>query len=231
MGRGWIERIRQADRIIIGRSCLPYVRRTKPWRRLCELIHLLDSPRFYRWWQAPFARAKFAPIRRCNDLSQVRRVLDVGCGPGISFPEFAHTDYLGIDLSARYVKYACQLYGDHFQVADVRELDIAEGKYDFVVLNSLLHHLDDEVTMYVLNHLRRGLAHDGTIHVIELVLPAAPGLPRLLAKCDRGNYPRSADKWRDLWQKHFDPVVFEPFVISWLGVPLWRLIYFKGRPR
>ena len=50
---------------------------------------LLEQPLSYRLWQAPFAEAKFEPVRRHNDLGRVRRVLDVGCGPGTNTHHFA----------------------------------------------------------------------------------------------------------------------------------------------
>ena len=42
----------------------------------------MDRVTAYRLWQAPFAEKKLEPLRRHNDLSTIRRVLDVGCGPG-----------------------------------------------------------------------------------------------------------------------------------------------------
>ena len=49
---------------------------------------LLESPWVYRVWQAPFAERKLAPLFAHNDVSTVRRGLDVGCGPGTNARHF-----------------------------------------------------------------------------------------------------------------------------------------------
>ena len=72
---------------------------------------------------------------------------------------------------------------------------------------------------------------DGHIHVVELELPERRGVPRMLARSDRGDYPRSLVAWRKLLTDHFDEVVFEPFPVPSRGPALWRMVYFKGKPR
>ena len=71
------------------------------------------------------------------------------------------------------------------------------GTYDFVLVNSLLHHLDDDSVSSLLADLRRYVSSDGHIHVIDLELPERRGIPRALALGDRGDYPRSLQSWRD----------------------------------
>ena len=50
---------------------------------------VMESPLVYRLWIAPFAEQKLRPILAHTDLSRVRRVLDVGCGPGTNTAIFA----------------------------------------------------------------------------------------------------------------------------------------------
>jgi hypothetical protein len=38
-------------------------------------------------------------------------------------------------------------------------------------------------------------------------------------------------EWRRLFTARFEPVVFEPYALTALGAPLWRMVYFKGRAR
>ncbi|HXF97663.1 MAG TPA: class I SAM-dependent methyltransferase [Gaiellaceae bacterium] len=66
------------------------------------VARLLERPTVYLAWQRPFASAKLAPVKRHNDFRRARRVLDVGCGPGTNAAEFAHADYLGIDVNHAY---------------------------------------------------------------------------------------------------------------------------------
>src|SRR5215204_879708 len=101
---------------------------------------LLERTAVYRAWQAPFAARKFAPVQEHNDIDAVRRVLDVGCGPGTNARHFAHADYLGIDINPAYVESARRRYGRAFEVHDVCRYEVAdESRYDFVLVNSFLH--------------------------------------------------------------------------------------------
>ena len=190
----------------------------------------LENQLVYRLWQAPFAGAKFAPIKRHNDLAAVRRVLDVGCGPGTNATQFAHTEYLGLDMNRRYVEAAQRRYRGQFEVADVRTHTPKDGAhYDCVLLNSFLHHIDDQSCGEILETMAGVLDENGHIHIVDLVLPKRYGVARLLARLDRGDYPRSLEDWRRLFTRHFEAILFEPYSVSLLGLGLWELVYFKGR--
>jgi SAM-dependent methyltransferase len=192
----------------------------------------MDHTTAYRLWQAPFLHQKFAPILKYSDLSTVRRVLDVGCGPGTNCVYFEGCDYLGIDINERYIEYARRKFRRHFEVVDVTRYQVEDrDKFDFVLLNSLLHHLPDQPAEELLAALSRVLADDGYVHVIDLVLPETRGIPRFVALNDRGDFGRPLRRWRELFSAHFDTVVFEPFDVDILGVSLWNLVYFKGRAK
>jgi len=196
------------------------------------VIRLLERPSVYLAWQRPFVSTKLAPAKRHNDFTMIRRALDVGCGPGTNSAEFRGLDYMGVDLNPSYIAYARRRHGRHFEVADVRTDPIpGRGTYDFVLVNSLLHHLDDVAAASLLAGVRDYISDDGHVHVIELELPERRGLPRMLALSDRGEYPRSLSAWRDLLTESFDEVVFEPFPVPSRGPALWSMVYFKGRPR
>ena len=184
----------------------------------------------YRLWQAPFAEKKFQPVYEHNDLETARRVLDVGCGPGTNTARFRRADYLGLDLNPSYIEYARRRHGREFVVADATSWSAPSGVfYDFVLLNSFLHHLDDGEARQVLEHLAGVLTPDGHVHVLDLVLPARPSLDRLLARLDRGDYPRPLADWRRLFSASFEEVVFEPYTVGMGPVTAWSMVYFKGR--
>src|SRR5512141_493278 len=97
----------------------------------------------YRAWQAPFVESKLRPLRAHTDLGRVRRVIDVGCGPGTNARHFASMDYTGLDINEGYIADARRRYGRDFRVADVTRFvpgTIEPG--DMILLNSLLHHID-----------------------------------------------------------------------------------------
>ncbi|HSM62136.1 MAG TPA: class I SAM-dependent methyltransferase [Longimicrobiales bacterium] len=197
----------------------------KPWAPIFEL------PWVYRAWQAPFAERKLAPLKRHNDLSAVRSVLDVGCGPGTNAPHFRGLDYLGLDINPEYVSRARERYGMRFEVADVTRWEARDGAFDLILVNSFFHHVDDEASDRILGHLATLLTEDGRVHVLDLVLPDAPSPARLLARMDRGDHPRPLAAWRRLLGARFEEEVFEPYDLGVPGVPLWKMVYFRGRAR
>lgn len=199
---------------------------------LKKLSSVMAHPTAYRLWQAPFAASKFAPIFAHNDVANINRVLDVGCGPGTNAGLFEHADYLGLDINPKYIELAKQKFQRDFLVADVCEFVAPENqKFDFILLNSLLHHIDDENVSRILAELGKHLTPDGSVHILELVLPAERCIARLLAKSDRGDYARPMQKWRSMFEVGFDIEVFEPYNVGWLCGAMWQMVYFKGRSR
>jgi SAM-dependent methyltransferase len=193
---------------------------------------VMEHTQAYRLWQAPFAEKKFAPVLAHNDLRSVRRVLDVGCGPGTNTHHFRDADYLGIDRNAAYIDYARRRYKRDFLVADVTQYSAPKGEgYDFILLNSVLHHIDLPGTLRILSHLCMLLTHEGHVHILELVLSGRRSIARFLACWDRGAFPRPLQEWQEVLGETFEPVVFEPFEVTGLGAKLWDMVYFKGRAR
>jgi SAM-dependent methyltransferase len=197
-----------------------------------SLSGVMKNTTAYRLWQAPFAEQKLKPILAHNDLTTVRRVLDVGCGPGTNTPHFSSADYLGVDMNEKYIEYARAKFGRAFVAADVTSCQVGEGqRFDFILCNSFFHHIDTPGTRRILAHLATLLSDDGYVHVLDLVLPPRPSIGKLLARLDRGDWPRPLDEWRALFSESFEPVLFEPYPLGAFGVTLWNMVYFKGRPR
>ena len=48
---------------------------------------------------------------------------------------------------------------------------------------------------------------------------------------NRGEYARPLVGWRGLVAVSVEPVVFEPYSLTGLGLKLWSMVYFKGRAR
>ncbi len=192
----------------------------------------LERTWVYRAWQAPFANQKFAPVLAHTPLARVRRVLDVACGPGTNTKFFANTDYLGIDFNERYIEHARKRFGRNFVVADVRNYVTApDDRFDFILVNSFLHHLNTHDVVGILTHLKSLLTEDGHIHMLELVLPPYPSIARQLAHWDRGKFARPLNEWQEIFESLFEPVIFEPYRLTALGATLWNMVYFKGRLR
>lgn len=192
--------------------------------------NLLEHSLVYRVWQAPFAKQKFLPVFKHNDLRRVRRVLDVACGPGTNTGFFSESDYVGIDLNERYIQDARRRFARNFIAVDARRYSTTPAdQFDFILVNSFLHHLNTEDMVRILSHLRTLLTDDGHIHILELVLPEGNSISRLLARWDRGKFARPLAEWKAIFGRLFEEVVFEPYGLTGGGVTLWNMIYFKGR--
>ena len=101
---------------------------------------LLEHPLVYSVWQAPFVEQKFAPAQRRLRNMAIRRVLDVGCGPGTNAKRFQHAEYVGIDINERYLAVGRSKYQGQFIHADLEISDLSSlGAFDTIVVNSSCH--------------------------------------------------------------------------------------------
>lgn len=197
------------------------------------VTRLLESPLVYRLWQAPFAAKKLAPVLASGAVAGARHVLDVGCGPGTNAPFFVQADYLGVDLNPRYITDARRRFPRaRFEVADVTTDEFAAShRFDFILVNSLLHHLDDDGARHVLDRVARLLTEDGTVHILDLVLPSRFSPSRVMARLDRGEHPRPLETWRALFRASFREQAFEPYPLGVGPLALWSMVYFRGSSR
>lgn len=114
-----------------------------------------------------------------------QRLLDLGCGSGGLLVALASTlpawEMLGIDAGPNMLKLAERAIGDHRleNRVHLREAHLpsdleslrAEGPFDAIVSNSLLHHLNDPMTLWA---AIAALGQPGTIVVVmDLVRPAS----------------------------------------------------------
>jgi len=190
---------------------------------------LLEHPAVYAAWQAPFVAQKFAPVERRLSRTKIRRVLDVGCGPGTNARRFARAEYVGVDINDHYLSIARSKYAGRFVQADLEHADLsALGTFDTIVVNSFLHHLPDDAVGRVLGQLGHLLDPAGSVHMLELVMPDRLSRATLMAKVDRGRYARPLAAWRRLFEAHFDPIAVEPYHF---GAGLWAMVYFQGQAR
>ena len=186
---------------------------------------ILDLPIMYRIWQFPFAYQKMKPVRKDSSLSQAVEVLDVGCGPGTNAKYFTHAKYLGLDINERYIQNAKRRYPGEFLQCDVCTYQPNDGQaFDYIFLNSFLHHIDDENTYKI-------LTPNGSIHILDLVLPEKRCIARWLARNDRGDFARPITRWREIFSDVFSTIHCEPFAVRGIGVKLWSMVYFKGAQR
>ena len=196
---------------------------------MMRLKDILASPLAYRLWQSPFAATKIAPVLSSLGRARPVAVLDIGCGPGTDAQRFAGIRrYVGIDLSESYIKYAQAHFPGKFVVGDVTSDSLAGlGRFDVLLLNSLMHHIDDQAVGHLLSSLPRLLNHGGEIHIIDLVLPES-GLERRMALADRGAFPRPLAMWEALTSKWLTVQEMRPFSVGLGPISLWEMVHIRA---
>lgn len=199
-------------------------------RRLAD--RAFELPFVYRALQAPFHERKLAPCLRHLELRAETRVLDVGCGPGTNAWHFRDTQYTGVDINPDYITDAQRRFAGRFLVGDVTDPAVLPAEqFDCVLLNSLMHHLDDDAVSGLLGRLGRFLAPTGRIHILDLILPPNASLARLFARLDRGRFARPLAQWRAVFEQTMHLEHFEQYPLGVAGIPLWQMVHCIGRPR
>jgi SAM-dependent methyltransferase len=197
---------------------------------------ILESPLGYALWSSSFIGAKVRAIR--SVLRGVNRpggtFLDIGCGPGSNSPFFGHDyDYLGVDINPAYIATARRKFPSmKFAVGDATRLELTGRKNDIVLINSLIHHLDDEGALSLLTALHGQLNADGVVVVQEPLIPdAGEWFMRLTRRMDRGAHFRTLEHWRQLYRQSGYSLALEEFYqIKLFGIAGWKMHSVLLRP-
>ena len=59
-------------------------------------------------------------------------------------------------------------------------------------------------------------------------MPGKRELATVMARLDRGRYARTQEEWKTIFERHFEPVIVEPYM---LGEWLWAMLYFQGKAK
>jgi SAM-dependent methyltransferase len=175
---------------------------------------ILESSIGYALWSAPINRSKVTAIREMLARCEAeKKILDVGCGPGTNAAMFSGWDYVGIDLNPGYIETAKTKFpGKRFFCGDATSLDLKGEKFPVILINSLMHHLDNEECTQLLDGVRSILAGNGAIIVQEPLTPAKDQqLMRFLMKQDRGDYFRPLEEWRNIFRQSGFSIVVDDF--------------------
>ena len=132
------------------------------------------------------------------------RVLDIGCGPAAFYARYrdvAGLEYVGIEPNEAYVKDAEQRFpGIELHTGTVPQVrERISGRFDLVVLEGVLHHIDDATAREALAFAGERLAPGGRIVALDpVILPRQNPIARAIAMLDRGKHVRTLDGYRKL---------------------------------
>jgi len=137
------------------------------------------------------------------------RVLDVGCGYGRLASRLQNADYVGIDISPKYVDYANRHFGNfgQFICGDITKDSEIEhlGKFDVVTIIGVLHHLSDNDCRTLLSSVKRVLSTTGRLVTFDGVFTHdQSAIARLLLNADRGSFVRTEEHYCELLSEQFE---------------------------
>jgi SAM-dependent methyltransferase len=199
---------------------------------------LLAHPAVYGAFHRIFSGEKVRELGLLLDTLPKGRALDLGCGPGTSAPEFLRRgwQYLGVDSESAYVEFARSRWSGRFLCADATRLGDLGESFELVLVNSVLHHLDDRGAQAILAAAAERLCPEGRVVVMDLVVPEGWGagalVGRALVRLDRGDWPRPAAALETLLLSQFAEVSGRPYTLALGPLALWEMrLYVCRRPR
>jgi len=147
--------------------------------------------------------ASFKQTKRTikRELNCNKKTLDIGCGNGLFSVFFK--DYIGIDTSSRFIKYAQKKYNRKFLLMNALKLKFPKNSFDNVLIIGVLHHLNNNEFIRVVSEIKGVLKDNGRVLIIEDI-PAESCfniLGKLARKFDSGSYIREIEDYQKLLKK------------------------------
>ncbi len=176
---------------------------------------LLDYPIVYLTLQS-FIGAKKARricIQQYAKPQTGERVLDVGCGPGFVIEYMPQVEYVGTDIDRRYIDYANKRYGNRgkFHCVELNRDNADQFRnFDLILLNGVLHHIDDEGVIALLKLLRDSLREKGRVMTLDgCYYDSMSSWSRFFLRNDRGQFVRTEPAYLSLASQVFPHVSHE----------------------
>ena len=155
-------------------------------------------------------------------------LLDIGCGPGDILDYLADINYVGFDANKEYIQTAIQKRGKRgtFYCCEVgqEEKVLQSQKFDIVMANGVLHHLDDGEVLTLLQFAKSRLKPGGRFISFDGCFDSRQSwIARYLLKNDRGQYVRNEEEYLKLARSVF-PNVKDTVRSDFLRIPYTHII-------
>jgi len=188
---------------------------------------ILEAPIGYSLWSSLLNGQKIRAINQVMPVHLNLTVLDIGCGPGTNARLFYGCKYTGVDINERYIEHARITYPQFdFFVLDITKFDLPPNSFNLVLINSLLHHMQDKDIGQMFRKLSSHYMKTGGRIVISepLTAPRSKILQKMLERLDRGDYFRKYEEYLALLQPFFvlEREYIYPLRIS--GIIGWQML-------
>jgi SAM-dependent methyltransferase len=149
------------------------------------------------------------------------KILDVGCGPAEILSYLSSVDYYGFDISKQYIEKASNNYSGRgtffcklFEDSDLEVLP----KFDVILAMGLLHHLDDEEAVKLIELASKALKPGGRLLTVDPCFVSGQNfIARFLINNDRGLNVRNKEEYLNLVNGRFN--LFNADVIHQTWIP------------
>lgn len=186
--------------------------------------HLLEIADVYHACQimGGFFNARLKAFRDYLDFSGVHRIFDIGCGPGHIIKHIPERiDYIGFDIDHRYIESANRRFSSRGRFV-VRPFDRSAaddyGQPDLILMNGVLHHMDDTYAHNIVQNVAAVLPEHGVFFALDGCYKASQNpISHYLLKDDRGKFVRTAPEYQGLVAATFPQTeVFVRDDLSWI---------------
>ena len=175
--------------------------------------NILNNPKIYQAYQVlgGFHAARIKAFNQYVDLNNVKRIFDIGCGPG----HFSETiskdiDYIGFDTDQNYIDYANKHFGGSarffnriFDKTAIREF----GNPDLIIMNGVLHHLNDETFKIIASDAAASLNKNGILYTLDGCYTDNQNIiTKFLLDNDRGGFVRNSSEYNSLLKESFNTI-------------------------
>jgi SAM-dependent methyltransferase len=191
---------------------------------------ILSSPRAFRSFKQILfpARQQRRFVDRHIRAAEGDRVLDIGCGVADILDWLPEVEYHGFDLSEAYIEAARSRYGSrgHFTCAAVSEMSLGElaGRCNIVIASGMIHHLDDEDALRLMQSAFAALEPGGRLVTFDgCFFEGQRPIARWLISRDRGEHVRALSDYVQLAERVF-PEVESELYSDLLRIPYDHLV-------
>lgn len=182
-----------------------------------NIKQILSIPQIYTLWQNIIGDYKLRKIY-CRDYVKAKesdRILDIGCGPA-NMVDFLpqNINYVGFDDSNLYIENAKKKFPNaensenySFFCQRVNFAQNFDEKFDIIMANAILHHIDDEEAEKLISFAKSNLKENGRLITLDgCYLEKQSFVKKWLLKNDRGKFVRTKENYFNLFLKHFKEI-------------------------
>jgi SAM-dependent methyltransferase len=174
---------------------------------------ILAGPLPYQWFQQFFGffNARKYAVNKHLTIKPGQTIIDIGCGPGFIVDQLPPgVNYIGFDIDETYIAYATERFGTrgkfHCRIFDAAAADEFKGA-DLILMNGVLHHMDDETVALTLQSAHAALRPGGLFFALDgCYRDGQNALAKYLLDQDRGRFVRHEDEYANLLRRVFSNV-------------------------